>query len=114
MFCRVNFHVQLSKDPCQARLIYIFSLKRKKQQQHRLCVSLCVELWRTEKLLHVERDDERGFIVKVRHQTFAVSINLHIIPEPRSISRKATEFCVAKYSHPTRGAVNESAEASFM
>jgi hypothetical protein len=32
-FSCVNFHVQLSKDPCQERLIYIFSLKREKSTQ---------------------------------------------------------------------------------
>lgn len=52
---------------------------------------VCRYVWSSgerEKLLHAEKDDERGFIVKVRHQTFAVSINLHIIPEPRKHKQK--------------------------
>lgn len=59
-FC-VNFHVQLTKDPCQERLIYIFSLERRKICTQRLCKTY-------GKILQGKSTTatrEKGFIVKL-------------------------------------------------
>lgn len=52
-----------------------------------------------------------GFIVKVRHQTFAVSINLHIVPEPGAEAEikklnAASLYRVLRWDARTRSSLN--------
>lgn len=79
----------------------------------------CSGFWRTKTAFlggRRTKDDERGFIVEVRHQTFAVSINLHIIRWASSISRRARGsgiFALRSYfHHPVEGLSTSAARVS--